>query len=73
MKVPSAADDSITSKVIFNSLLLAVVDEGPRDIYDGLHELYFGEEEVEVKGRTLKKREHLEHLPPMLHIQLQVS
>ncbi len=54
-------------------MLLAVVDEGPRDIYDGLHELYFGEEEVEVEGKMLKKREALEYLPPLLHIQLQVS
>jgi hypothetical protein len=62
----------VSSQVTFNNLLLAVVDEGPRDLYDGLHDLYFGEEKVEVEGRIARKREALEYLPPLLHIQLQV-
>jgi hypothetical protein len=69
----SPKGEDISSKVTFNNLLLAVLDEGPRDLYDGLHELYFGEEEVEIEGKIAKKREALEYLPPLLHIQLQVS
>ncbi len=61
------------SEVKFNSLLLAVADEDPRDLYDGLHDLYFGQEEVEIQGKTALKREELVQLPPLLHVQLQVS
>lgn len=43
------------------------------DLYDKLHDVYFGLDDIEIGGVKGKKLEMLETLPPLLHIQLQVS
>lgn len=43
------------------------------DLYDKLHDVYFGLDDIEIDGVKGKKSEMLETLPPLLHIQLQVG
>lgn len=60
-------------EVVYNNILLSVNEERGLDLYDKLHDLYFGLDDIEIDGVKGKKLELLETLPPLLHIQLQVS
>jgi hypothetical protein len=59
-------------EVIFNNILLSVNEERGLDLYDKLHDMYFGLDDIEIDGVKGKKSELIEALPPLLHIQLQV-
>lgn len=60
-------------EVIFNNILLSVNEERGLDLYDKLHDMYFGLDDIEIDGVKGKKSELIEALPPLLHIQLQVG
>jgi hypothetical protein len=60
-------------EVVFNNILLSVNEDRGMDLYDKLHDVYFGLDDIEIDGVKGKKSEMLETLPPLLHIQLQVG
>ncbi|KAJ9104496.1 hypothetical protein QFC21_001992 [Naganishia friedmannii] len=70
---PSATDlvPQPSVEVVFNNILLSVNEDRGMDLYDKLHDVYFGLDDIEIDGVKGKKSEMLETLPPLLHIQLQ--
>ncbi|KAJ9115050.1 hypothetical protein QFC22_005378 [Naganishia vaughanmartiniae] len=58
-------------EVVFNNILLSVNEDRGMDLYDKLHDVYFGLDDIEIDGVKGKKSEMPETLPPLLHIQLQ--
>jgi hypothetical protein len=60
-------------EVVYNNILLSVNEDRGLDLYDKFHDMYFGLDDIEIDGVKGKKLESLEELPPLLHIQLQVS
>jgi hypothetical protein len=60
-------------EVVYNNILLSVNEDRGLDLYDKFHDMYFGLDDIEIDGVKGKKSELLEELPPLLHIQLQVS
>lgn len=59
--------------MIFNNLLLSITGDTACDLYDKLYEQYLSTDSVELEGERVFKTERIQTLPPVVHIQLQVS
>lgn len=57
---------------VFVHPIIGVEEEG-KDLYDCLAELYLGGAEIEYDNKKGYKMDLLDHLPPMLYIQMRVG
>ena len=60
------------TSVVYNNVLLSITDESTVDLTMKLCELYLTEDIVDLEGKRMRKKDRLQALPPVLHIQLQV-